>query len=89
MIGTALIVIIPWIAFGLSLAAICLRLCRFRRFTSRSRSHASHLPPDDDDGSSANTSEPAGNAHHGASVSSSEAKCPAGRGPLFLQRGRR
>jgi hypothetical protein len=88
MIGTALIVIIPWIAFGLSLAAICLRLRRFRRFTSRSRNQASR-PPSDDDGSSANTSEPAGNGHTGTSASSSEADCPAGRGPLFLQRGRR
>jgi len=89
MIGTGLIVVIPWIAFGLSLAAICLRLRRFRRFTDRSRSRASRSPSDDDDGNPANSSEPAGNAHHEDSVSSSEAECPAGRGPLFLQRARR
>jgi hypothetical protein len=89
MIGTVLIVAIPWIAFGLSLAIICLRLRRFRRFAGRSRNRASHPPSDDDNGNSANTSEQAGNAHYAASVSSSEADCPAGRGPLFLQRGQR
>jgi len=88
MIGTVLIVAVPWIAFGLSLATICLRLRRFRRRTGRSRNRVSRPPSEDDNGSSANTTEPAGNAHHRASVSSSEAECPAGRGPLFLQRGR-
>jgi hypothetical protein len=71
VIGTVLIVVIPWVAFGLSLATICLRLRRFRRFTGRSRNRASRPPPDDDNGSSANTSEPAGNAHHRPAVSSS------------------
>jgi hypothetical protein len=89
MIDTVLIVVIPWIAFGLSLAAICLRLCRFHRFTGRSRHRASRPPSDDDNGSSSNTSEPAGNADHRASASSSEAECPASRGLPVLQRGRR
>jgi len=89
MIGTVLIVAVPWIAFGLSLATICLRLRKFRRLTGRSRKRASRSSSDDDNTDPANTSEPAGNAHQGASVSSSEAECPADRGPLFLQRGRR
>jgi hypothetical protein len=71
MIGTVLIVAIPWTAFGLSLAIICLRLRRFRRFASRSRNRGSRPPPDDDNGSSANTREPAGNAHRSSAVSSS------------------
>jgi hypothetical protein len=89
MIGTVLIVAIPWIAFGLSLATICLRLRRFRRFAGRSRNQAPRAPSDDDNSVSAGTSEPAGIAHCAASVSSSEADCPAGRGPLFLQCRRR
>jgi len=87
--GTVLIVAVPWIAFGLSLATICLRLRRSRRPAGRSRNRASRSSSDDDNGSPANTIQPAGNAHHGASVSSSQAERPAGRGPLLLQRGRR
>ena len=71
MIGTVLIVAIPWIVFGLSLATICLRLRRFRRVGGRSRNRASRPPPADDNESSANTREPAGNAHHSSAVSSS------------------
>jgi hypothetical protein len=89
MIGTVLIVAIPWIVFGLSLGTICLRLRRFRRFGGRSRNRASRPPPADDKDSSANIREPAGNAHYAASLSSSEVDCPAGRGPLLLQRGQR
>jgi hypothetical protein len=73
MIGTVLIVVTPWIAFGLSLATVCLRLRRFRRFARRPRNRESHTASDHDNGSSADTSGPAGNAHHRASVSSSEA----------------
>jgi hypothetical protein len=50
MIGTVLIVAVPWIAFGLSLATICLRLRRFRRPTGRSRNRASRSASDDDNG---------------------------------------
>jgi hypothetical protein len=71
MLGGDLIVEIPWIAFGVSLAAICLRLCRFRRFTGGSRNQASHPPSDDDNGSSANTSGPGGNARHRTAASAS------------------
>jgi hypothetical protein len=69
MIGRDLIVEIPWIAFGLSLAAICLRLRRFRRFTGRSRNHASRTPSDDDNGGSADNNETCGNAHHATAAS--------------------
>jgi H+/gluconate symporter-like permease len=71
MIGNDLIVEIPWIVFGLLLAAVCLRLRRFRSASDRSRGRESQRPSDDGDESSANNSEPAGNDHHGAAVSSS------------------
>jgi hypothetical protein len=89
MITTVLIVVTPWIAFGLAVATVCLRLRRFRRFPLPIRNRASRTASDDDNGSSANTGEPAGNAHHRVSASSPEADRPAGRGPLFLQRSRR
>jgi hypothetical protein len=70
MIGTVLIVTTPWIVFGLSLAAICLRLRRFRRFSRGSRK-ASRGPSDDDNNSPANTNEQGGNARHRTAESSS------------------
>jgi len=89
MVSTELIVVAPWVAFGLSVATVCLRLGRFRRFPVPFRKRASRAASDDDNGSSANTGEPGGNPHHRASVPSSEADRPASRGPSFLQRSRR
>jgi hypothetical protein len=37
MIGNDLIAEIPWIIFGVLLAAVCVRLCRFRPFPGRQR----------------------------------------------------
>jgi hypothetical protein len=71
MIGNDLIVEIPWIVFGLLLAAVCLRLGRFRRFSGRSRDRESQQAADDGIDNSATTGEPAGNDHHGSAVPSS------------------
>ena len=70
MIGNDLIVAIPWMAFGLSLAAVCLRLCRFPRFPGRSRDGEPRQPAGDRHESSANTSEPTGNDDQRPAVSS-------------------
>jgi hypothetical protein len=70
MIGSDLIVAIPWMAFGLSLAAVCLRLCRFHRFSGRSRGREARQPAEDGRDSSANTSETTGNDDHHAAASS-------------------
>jgi hypothetical protein len=48
MIGTVLIVVTPWIAFGLSLATVCLRLRRFRRVADRPRNQVSYTTSDED-----------------------------------------
>lgn len=69
MNGSDLIVEIPWIVFGLALAAVCLRLRRFRRRSGRSRDREPQAPPEAGNTSSAITGEPAGNAHHGTAVS--------------------
>jgi len=69
--GNDLIVEIPWIVFGLSLAAVCYRLCRFRRFSGRGRDREPQQPSDDGDGSSANRDKSAGNDHNDSAVSSS------------------
>ncbi len=45
MTGSDLVVEIPWIVFGLSLAAICLHLRRSRRFPRRPRSRKAQPPP--------------------------------------------
>jgi hypothetical protein len=71
MIGNDLIVEIPWIVFGLLLAAVCLRLPRFRRFSGLSRDRESQQAVDDGNDSSATTGEPARNDHHGPAVPSS------------------
>jgi len=71
MIGSDLIVEIPWIIFGVLLAAACLRLCRIRRSSGRPRAPESHQASGDDDDSSANPAEPLRNDHNGAAVSSS------------------
>jgi hypothetical protein len=69
VIGSDLIVEIPWIVFGLLLAAVCLRLRRFRRFSGRERDRESQPPSGDGNDSSAIADEPAGNDHNGAAVS--------------------
>lgn len=69
MFGSDLIVEIPWIVFGLLLAAVCLRLRRFRRLSGRSSDRESEAPSVGGNDSSAITSEPAGNDHHGTAVS--------------------
>lgn len=61
MIGNDLIVAIPWMAFGLSLAAVCLRLCRFHRCPARLRLRQARQPAEDGHDSSANTREATGN----------------------------
>ena len=70
MIGNDLIVAIPWMAFGLSLAAVCLRLCRFHRFPGQPRDHEPRQPAEDGNQRSANTSEATGNDDHRPAVSS-------------------
>src|SRR5262249_6667900 len=71
MNGNDLIVEIPWILFGLLLAAVCLRLRRFRGSSGRSRGREPEQLSDEGNDSPPHTSEPAGNGHHGAAVSSS------------------
>jgi hypothetical protein len=66
MTGSDLVAEIPWIIFGLSLAAICLRLRRSRRFPWRPRSReAQPYSGDRSDRSAqlASTAEPNGNDH--------------------------
>jgi hypothetical protein len=70
MNGSDLIVEIPWIVFGLSLAAVCLRLRRFRRVSGRPRDREPQPPAEDYYHRSANTTEPAGNDHQRAAESS-------------------
>jgi hypothetical protein len=70
MIGNDLIVEVPWIIFAISLVAVCLRLRRFRLLSGRSRDRDAHRPSDDGNDSSANTSKPGGNDHHGPAMSS-------------------
>ncbi|HEY2077518.1 MAG TPA: hypothetical protein VGH53_14385 [Streptosporangiaceae bacterium] len=69
MIGSDLIVEIPWIVFGLTLAAVCLRLRRFRRLSGRPGDRESEAPAVDGNDSTAITVEPAGNDHDEAAVS--------------------
>jgi hypothetical protein len=69
MSGSDLLVEIPWIVFGLSLAAVCLRLRRFRRFPGRERHRQPEPPTKAGNESSEITGEPGGNDHHGAAVS--------------------
>jgi hypothetical protein len=69
MIGSDLLVEIPWIVFGLLLAAVCLRLRRFRRLSGRSRDREAQPPSADGNDSSAINNEPTGNDHHGTAVS--------------------
>jgi hypothetical protein len=69
MIGNDLIVEIPWIVFGLTLAAVCLRLRRFRRLSGRSGDRESETPAVGGNDSPAITGEPAGNDHHEAEAS--------------------
>ena len=71
MFGNDLIVEIPWIVFGLLLAAVCLRLRRFRRVSGRSRDGEPQQPAEVYYHTFANTTEPTGNDHHRAAVSSS------------------
>jgi hypothetical protein len=71
MIGNDLIVVIPWILFALSLAAVCLRLRRFRRASDRPRDREPQQPAEVYPDTSTNTTEPIGNDHHRAAVSSS------------------
>jgi H+/gluconate symporter-like permease len=69
MIGSDLIVEIPWIVFGLTLAAVCLRLRRFRRLSGRSGDRESEAPAVGGNDSTAITGEPARNDHDEAAVS--------------------
>jgi hypothetical protein len=69
MISTNLMVAIPWMAFGLSLAAICLRLCVFRHVSGRSRGPEPRQPAGDPRETSATTSEATGNDNHQAAAS--------------------
>ena len=71
MIGSDLIVEIPWIVFGLLLAAVCLRLGRTRRASGRSLDGEPQQPAEDDHASSANITDPTGNDHHRAAASAS------------------
>ena len=71
MIGNDLIVEIPWIVFSLLLSAVCFRLRRFRRLSGRSGDRESRRRFDDDNASSADTADLAGNDTRGAAVSSS------------------
>jgi hypothetical protein len=73
MIGSDLIVEIPWIIFGILLAAVCVRLCRFRPFSGRQRDLGSREPSEDGSHSSAapaSASEPVADEHGGSAVSS-------------------
>ncbi|HUB39510.1 MAG TPA: hypothetical protein VMA72_11715 [Streptosporangiaceae bacterium] len=70
MNGSDLIVELPWIVFGLALAAVCLRLRRFRRRAGRSGDRELETPAQaGSGGSSALTGEPAGTEHHRAAAS--------------------
>jgi len=69
MIGNDLMVAIPWMAFGLSLAAVCLRLCIFRRVSGRSRGPEPRQTAEDRRESSATTSEATGNDNHATAAS--------------------
>ena len=71
MMGNDLIVEIPWIVFGVLLAAVCLRLRRFRSSSGRSRGREAEQLSDEGNERPAQAGEPAGNEHHGAAVSSS------------------
>jgi hypothetical protein len=77
MTGSDLLVEIPWIIFGVLLAAACLRLRRIRRFARKPREPESRRVSGDDNDSSANTGEPAGNDHDGTAVRSSKQQSSA------------
>jgi hypothetical protein len=74
MIGSDLIVEIPWIVFGVLLAAMCVRLCRFRRFSDRQQDAESRQRFEDGGVSSAapaRADEPVVDDHGWPTVSSS------------------
>jgi len=47
MIGNNLMVEIPWIVFAVLLAAVCVRLCRYRRFSDRQQDAESRQHSED------------------------------------------
>jgi hypothetical protein len=73
MIDNDLIVEIPWIIFGILLAAVCVRLCRFRPLSGRQRDLGSREPSEDGSHSSvapASAGELVADEHGGPAVSS-------------------
>lgn len=75
MIGNDLVVEIPWIVFGVLLAAVCVRLCRLRRFSDRQQDPEFRQRSEDGGDSSAAPAraDELGADHHGWPTVSSSA----------------